>query len=619
MIICENGVRIVENVSELPLHLPSNLFLDFETTSGDPKKDSLNPWHNCTIAGICITHDSHPDAYYIPIGHHVGNNIDREAVKYWLSDTLKHSLRWINHNVKYDVHALRNDLGLEFDGEIIDTVTLSKVIDSDRLYKGGYGLKALSGAWLKDDISAYEEKLKPYLKNNKDYGAIPIDILGAYGGQDVLTNRRLWKFLQGECDPQYKNVWDTEIKLTSCLVDIEKVGLRVDPQELKIKQYKVLTKLLNIEEKLHELTGESFRPHTNADCYNILCNKYGLPILGTTDKGDPSFDKHALRFYLLHPYAPKDVVALILEYRELNTLNNIFLKPFQDQQIDGILHSSYNQSVRTGRLSCKTPNAQQFNDEAKKLIHPHEGYTFFSFDYSQIEFRLIVHYINDYAAIEAYKNDPNTDFHVWVAEMCSIPREPAKNVNFAIGYGGGKQKILSMLASDMSLMESLSNEIGDVPNREAVFNALCFKKAESVFDEWHATLPGLRRASRAASGKILHRGYVYNAYGRHLKMPNEVAYRAFNSIIQSSAADLLKERTVATAPRFNLFLKENGIRQVASVHDDTVFEIPTEICDDPRFVEHIIETLESPKITFRVPIIVTPKKSPVSWAAMETL
>jgi hypothetical protein len=58
MIEYSNGARLVEAISELPQFSDEDLrelFADFETTSGDDKKDSLNPWHNCAVAGIAVT------------------------------------------------------------------------------------------------------------------------------------------------------------------------------------------------------------------------------------------------------------------------------------------------------------------------------------------------------------------------------------------------------------------------------------------------------------------------------------------------------------------------------------------------------------------------------------
>lgn len=602
-----NGI-LIQTLAELPnLKGSKDVYLDFETTSGDSSITSLNPWFNCKILGACITTDEHEKAWYIPLRHETGN-LPCSAVYYWLDEILVCCDQWVNHNIKYDANVWLNNISNHIHCKLVDTLTLAKIIDSDRFR---YSLENLSKDWLEDDISRYADALKPYLYRNKDYGKIPADIMAEYGSQDVLTARRLYKYCVRRCPEQCKRVWETEILYTPVLLDMEQRGLTVEPQELKIENLRSLSTMLSIEEEIHNKTKLSIRPHTNADCFDLLCNQYGLPILGYTEKGEPSFDKDTLQQYLLYPNAPVDLVELLLKYRKLHTLNSLFIEKWIPLEIDGLLHSTYNQMVRTGRTSCSNPNAQQLNLEAKKLIHPRKGYAFVSMDYSQIEFRLIVHYIRNAAAIRSYNKDPDTDFHQWMADMCVIPRKPAKNINFAVGYGAGKKKVISMLASNMELMESI--ERGE-PRK---FRRLCTEKAEEVYNTYHSTLPELKRTSYLAATKCRSRGHVFNAYGRQRRLPVQVAYIAFNAIIQSSAADVMKDRAVAIAPRYDGHVRAWGWHPVAMVHDDFLWEAPLDNYDDPFILEYITDKLENPDIKFDVPIRIGCKSSTSNWAEVE--
>lgn len=621
MIAFNNGGTLCD---ELPWHLVGarDVFLDFETSSHDAKKKSTNPWFDCWVAGIAVTVDDHPRAYYVP---HTLPCWDE-----WLFAMLDGCKRWINHNVKYDAHVAANCGGVIYGGadsgqSLVCTLTLSKIIDSDRIAKGGYALDELASAWLGEDISQYEAKLQPYLHKNKDYGRIPPDILGEYACQDVLTTRRLWKFLDARCPEQCRGVWNTEIELTSVLFEMERTGLRVDPVQLQQKELELLMRLLIVEEQLAATTGRVFRPHVNEDCYDVLCNQYGLPVLGWTESRppSPSFDKNALKQYLAHPLAPRDVVKSMLEYRIENTLKNFFVQPYQQLSIpeaDGryaVMHSSYNQAVRTGRLSCKQPNSQQLNKQAKELIIPGEGMAFLSVDYSQIEFRLIAHYINNPQWITAYNNNPDTDAHDWVAKMCDIHRKPAKTVNFCIGFGGGKSRVLSMLEANMELVGSLIKQVDELvlqgkvqeKDRIAVFHLLARRRAEQVYETYHRTLPELKRTSYAAANACKMKGYVYNLYGRHRHLPFDHAHKAFNNLNQSSAADLMKERTVEVSK----LLKNSPIKIVASVHDETLFWGPTELLKQPSVQHRILACMESPTVNLRVPIRCTIGFSGENW------
>ncbi len=626
MITFKNGGRLVQSVDELP-HLEGAhyLYVDFETTSGSKKLKSLNPWHNCSIAGIAVTANEIGEAWYVPIGHNDEHwNLPKEPVLQWLRDMIKSADHWVNQNVKYDA-LVGAQVGVEFNS-LICTMTLAKIIDSDKIMRGGYSLVALSRDWLGRDISHYEKRVKAFLLGcgkSQDYGDVPADMLGEYACEDALTARRLFKYEDEKCPTECRGVWDTEIKLTPVLFDMEMEGLHIDSLECQKQKLVTMTKMLSIEESIDNFTGLAIRPHVNDDCYDLLCNKYGLPVLGWTDESNPSFDKDTLKSYKRHPRVLADenllqVVDLMLEYRKMNTLLSLFINTFLRLHVDGVLHPTYNQAIRTGRMSCSMPNAQQQSKASKALIHPAPGCSFLSMDYSQIEFRIIVHYIQDAACIEAYRLNPDIDFHAWVAEMCSITRDPAKNVNFAMGFGGGKRRILSMLASNMelvgALMEQVKAETDDPDMQETLFLALARRRAETVYNTYHNTLPGLKRTSYRASNRLKQRGHVRNAYGRYRHLPEEFAFRAFNSIVQSSAADVQKERTVATAPRYNSDVRALEITQVANVHDETLFHGPSESIEDPRTRALITTIMEDVAVDFRVPIRVAAGLSNTSWA-----
>ena len=395
MLEYRNGGRLVQDVSELP-RLPDNienLFLDFETTSKNPKLDSLDPWNDCFAAGIAITWDDVPGSWYIPIAHKdPRQNLPRDPVVRWLGESLGRSKRWVNHHVKYDSHVAYNDLGLDFRGERVCTVVRSKIMDSDRQFRGGYGLDALSDSWLHENIDQYGELLKPYLVKNKDYGAVPADICGEYGCQDPITNRRLYKYLLSNMPEESAPVVETETKLTSVLVRMERRGLLVKPEELLIEKLAALTEMVQIEERLHKLVGYPFIPTSNPDCFDVLCNRYGLPVLSWTDPneetgraGNPSFDADTLEMYKHRIDAPTEVVSLMIRYRKLSTFKSLFLETFITQAKHlgngfAIMHPDHNQCVRTGRMSVKKPNTQQQDKRSKKLFHPGPGKSFLSSD-----------------------------------------------------------------------------------------------------------------------------------------------------------------------------------------------------------------------------------------------
>jgi DNA polymerase-1 len=622
---------MVEDASELPVPPAriERLYADFETSSGDRRRRSTNPWRNCYVAGVAVAWDDVPGAWYVPLGHAFGPRVCPEAAVRWWRDVLARTEQWVNHNVKYDMHVSALCMDAVPDLWRVRprcTLTWAKLIDSDRTFRGGYGLDALSLAWLGEDIRHLEAALAPYLVDNKDWGMVPADVIAPYGGQDVMTTRRLDRHeravLPGECD----QVAAMEDEVTAALFEMERVGLRVERTQLIEREVRYLNRMLEIDELLTARLGRCVNPVSSRDCFDVLCNQFGLPVLAWTEEGEeddepagnPSFDKDAMKLYASHPYAPKDVVALLQEYKKKSTHLSLFVRKYQEQQTeDGLLHSTYNQLMRTGRLGSKEPNAQQLDKDAKELVLPPEGGAFLSMDQSQIEFRVIVEYIRDRRAMEAYARDPDTDFHEWMAGLVRIDRRPAKTMNFMMGYGGGKKKTVKTL-------KGMPEVLGDVRARaaEAVacgrvraedeighFERLCVQRAEDVYDGYHRELPTLKRTSYAAADACRRRGYVFNMAGRRRHLPPDKSHHAFNTLCQGFAADIQK----ACFVELRRLLRGTPVEMSANVHDETLFQGPAEVLEDHRVQAALAHVLERARFGMTVPLRVSSGLSRRCW------
>lgn len=626
-IVFESGGVLVRDPLDLP-RIPDRierLVADFETSSGDPRKRSINPWYDCTAIGVAVKFNRSKETFFIP----------RELlVTGWWADVIRCTHEsdgvWANQNVKYDMHVSANDLGVVVPkhGNVRCTLTGAKLLDSDRGFTGGYGLDALARDWLNKDISKYEARMRPYLERNgkvfnRDYGAIPLDILAEYACIDVDTGAELDDYIEANMPDESRRVWQTEQKITELLFRMERVGIRVDPQTIKIKQYQVLSRMLELDEELSKIVGFTFRPHVNTDCYDVLCGTYGLPVLNFTDEtedeetgvisgGNPSFDKDTLKKYLSYPGAPKDVVSKMLEYRQLNTFNALFLNSYGELHIEGLLHGSYNQMVRTGRMSCSSPNMQQLSGVAKELILPlSDDYVIVSADFSQIEFRLIVHYIENRRCIDAYAADPWTDFHQWVADMVPTKRKPAKTINFMMGYGGGMRRTIESLSINDDVVGEVVREV-DASGlkdqaRQAAIVRSCQQRARQVYRKYHELLPELKPTTRAAENVCRARGFARNLYGRRRRLPGNRAHTAFNTLCQSSAGDMIKERMIA----LDRDERTSHMLQCAQVHDQVLGYVHKDLAADERTFREICDVMNTPSIPLRVPV-----RTSIGWSAL---
>ena len=623
--------RIVETEGELPdFNGATNLFLDVETENCTEhlgkdfsRYSGLYSYKGDRIGSFAVTADDCPEIYYVPIRHSLGNNIDVNICLRWLKDHMSSVTNWVNHNVKFDAVFCHCE-GIHIGCQLIDTLTLSKVHDSDRF---GHGLKELCRDWLKIPMEE-ELEIKGALKSmrTKNFMRVPIDIMSKYACMDVFGNRLLYEFLVKNREPSLIPIWELENKLALVLFDMETTGVRVDLKEANKAKFKAMGKTLNVLERLSDFLGEEFTD-SNKCITEILLNRLQLPVLrtikekqaggGKRDTGRPTFDKDALQLYAIHPQVvnspeASEVIQDLIEFRIEDQFIGLYCKPFEQLVDDnGLIHPRYNPLVRTGRMSCSMPNIQQQNKRSKILLQPHEGYGFISNDYSQIEFRIIVHYIQDLAAIRAYNDDPNTDFHKWVMELIgTTDRVAAKTVNFGSAYGQGKLGVTTQLAGNADVIK----DINDILNREVEegvikeeeknrkFETLCRLRAEVLYDTYHSRLPGIKQTAHRATSLCKRRGWIKTAYGRRRTLPPKLAYRAFNSVIQGTAGDLMKEAMVRLSPRYNETSRQMGLKLVINVHDEIVSMIPEDRLLDTDVHDHIIGVLESPSVQFDVPI-----------------
>jgi DNA polymerase-1 len=629
---------IVDNVADLPsLDGVENLYMDFETKPAVEKREAFFPYLGDRICGIALTRDDEPDAWYLPIRHHNSRaNLPLANVLAWMKDAMRVT-RWINHNVKFDAHFAVVD-GCIFNNEFIDTQPLSKLIDSDRM---NHKLKPLARDWLGLKMDE-ADRVDAYLKGakTKDYSRIPIDLLGEYAGMDVISTRLLYKYILARIPPEMQTLYNTEVKLTSVLFDMERNGLQVDREEVNRERIKSLKKLIRLADELHEMTGREY-VDSNANIYDILINQCGLPVVAYTkpkkdeDTGvwtpsnNPSFDKEAMKLYKVHPQVTADpklklLVDMMGEYRSEAHFKSLFLDSYAELMDDkGLLHPSYNQIIRTGRMATSNPNSSQLNKRAKKLIHPKPGCAFLAADASQIEFRFIIHYIQDAAAIDAYRNDPNTDFHAWVAKECGgIARGAAKNINFALAFGAGKKKILAMLAGNPEIIEEVGNRVnlmveeGVVPKSErgAVYRKLVTERVEEIYHDYHERFPSLKAVSNDVTRICKARGFVFNAFGRRRKLAPKHAHKGFNSLNQGGAMDYIKTRMIATSERHSNFIRQNLASLLINVHDENVYEGPTEFIKSPQTWKWFQDELCIQPIPFRVPFAWQLGVSEQNWA-----
>ena len=300
----------------------------------------------------------------------------------------------------------------------------------------------------------------------------------------------------------------------------------------------------------------------------ILFEKLNLPVFRKTKTG-PSTDIDTLeRLAPQHPL-PQE----ILSFRQLSKLKNTYVDTLPElvNPQTGRIHARFNQTVAaTGRLSGSDPNLQNIpirtdlGREIRRAFLPEDGWKLLSADYSQIELRVLAHFTNDPALVDAFGK--GEDIHATTASAVygvaldvvnSEMRRVAKAVNFGIIYGQGAF--------------GLSQTIG-IPQSEArSFIETYFERFAAVPAFVDATIEK-GRAHGYVSTIMGRRRYLPDLNSRNRNAKNAAERTAVNSVIQGSAADVIKIAMIAIADR--LAREEREARMLVQVHDELLFEIP---------------------------------------------
>jgi len=350
---------------------------------------------------------------------------------------------------------------------------------------------------------------------------------------------------------------------------MEWAGIRIDEGFFEVLSTRLRGELKSIEQQIYEEAGTEFNIGSNPQLREILFGKLGLPVIKRTKTG-PSTDVTVLEELAAQGHT---IPGMLMQFRQLDKLLGTYVDalPRMVNPETGRLHTSFNQTIAaTGRLSSSDPNLQnipirrEMGAEIRRGFVPAEGHVFVSADYSQIELRILAHYSEDPAFVEAFRADEDIHrqtaaliFGVERTDVTRDMRDRAKTVNFAVIYGIGPF--------------SLAQRLG-ITNAEA----------KEFIDRYFERFPGVRRYLDEQIELARTQGYVETLTGRRRYIP-EIGSKNFNirsfgeraatnAPIQGSSADLIKIAMI----RIHEDLREGRIRgrMLLQVHDELLFEVP---------------------------------------------
>ena len=551
------------------------------------------------IAGVAVAVEGWKG--YFPIGHENGGNMDKKLVLGWLQEILNQEYTtFIFHNAMYDVCWLRA-VGISIKGKIVDTMIAASLVNENRFK---FDLNSLSREYV--GIGKDEKILREAAKNHgvdpkAEMWRMPARFVGEYAERDAEVTLKLWQRLNIELhNEELMDVFNLETKLFPCLIDMRFKGVRVDLEHAENLKKKLIIRENKILSDIKGLLGFDIEINAARSIAKGF-DKLKLPYDRTEKSNEPSFTKNFLQN---HPHALPKAIA---DAREINKARTTFIDSITKHSHKGRIHADINQirsdqgGTVTGRFSMSNPNLQQIparhpeiGPMIRSIFIPEEKTVWGSFDYSQQEPRILVHYakLQNLEGVDeivnAY-NDGDADFHQVVADMAGIERKQAKTINLGLMYGMGKNKLMS----ELGLMK---------------------ESAEKLIRQYHAKAPFVKQLMDNVTRKAEDRGKIRTLGGRacHFNLwtptqfgvftplPLEQArkeydeplkraftYKALNKLIQGSAADMTKKSMVA--------LYENGIIPHIQIHD----EVDISVESDAK-AEQIIEIMES-AVELKVP------------------
>jgi len=563
------------------LSTAKEIAIDLETS--DPHMESFGPgWprNDGFIAGYAVAVDGWSG--YFPIAHGGGGNLDKRLVERWVKDVLATPADKIMHNAAYDCGWLRAS-GFTVNGRICDTMLAAPLIDENRF---NYSLNSLGFDYLKEVKS--EAALKQAAADfgvhpKKELWKLPAMYVGEYAEQDAALTLKLWQHFKIKMrQEEVESIFDLETEVFPVLMNMTQRGIRFD----RTKAEQLIDRLRKREKAIYQELKSACGSGVDiwaAQSIAVAFDKLGVAY-GKTENGLPSFTKGFLET-CEHP-----VAKLIVEAREVNKTHGTFLQPYLDFSAKtGRIHPHVNQmrnedgGTVTGRLSMANPNLQQvparheiIGPMVRSLFLPEEGELWASNDFSSQEPRLLVHYAHlldlpgANKMVDAYNNDPNTDFHQMVADMAGINRKAAKTIGLGLMYGMGKGK----LGGELDLSAEESSELINtfhtkVPFLKGTVNAVMQRIEHPASGGSIRTLLGrkcrfpLWEPTEWGVNKALPREQAVIEYGVRIKRSG--TYKGLNRLIQGSAADQTKAAMVALA--------KAGFDPILQVHDELALSV----------------------------------------------
>jgi len=375
-----------------------------------------------------------------------------------------------------------------------------------------------------------------------------------------------------------------ENKLVPVLASMENFGIKIDKKYFENYKKELQENIEKLEKEIYSLSGEAFNIGSPKQLAEILFEKMGIEPVKKTKTGY-STDVEVLEVLALRGI---EIAEKLLEYRGFTKLLSTYVEPLPKlADEEDRIHTTFNQNgTSTGRLSSANPNIQNIpvrTDEGIKIrkgFISQDGWSLVSFDYSQIELRVLAELSKDENLLLAYKKDK--DLHDLTArkiffktdeeQVTREQRSIAKVINFSILYGKtpfGLSKELKIPVSDAS--QYIKTYFEQYPKVKKFLENILENARQNGFVE---TLYGTRR-------------YINNINSSNKNLQAQANRMAVNTVVQGTAANIIKKVMIKL---YDEFKNNDDIKMLLQVHDELIFEVKDEVSE--KYMEKIKEIME---------------------------
>ena len=523
----------------------------------------------------------------------------------FFSDQLK-----VGHNIKFDLKSIAKYYrGVVAKKPYFDTMMAAFIIDNRN--RGSLGLKDCAEKFLK-------------IKVEKGIGAM-VEVhsftdVAHYSGLDAEATWKLYKYLSPKLEGSLARVWRLEMDVIAALCDMELTGANLDMVELQNLKDRLEIDIDLSKAKAWKLAGRAFSMNSVKEKQELLFSpkpegrgiKPNLKIkVALTDKGQTivrageqltiyhySVSAEAMEFYR----SKDELVDAIIEYQDLNKLMTTYVMPYLGGEItrttagksrvidkkslliNGRAHTNFkSHGAETGRFSSTDPNLQNIPSSGdygkliRNLFVAPPGYKLVVADYSQIEPRIIASLSQDPVALDYYRK--GKDMYTAIGDVMGVERKVGKMLVLAISYGVGPEKIARSIdcteKEARALIDQFSEEFHDIIKYKSKVIRIARGKGDIPYVE---TLLGRRR-------------YLPDLKSTENGLKFRAERQAFNTMIQGSAADLMK---LALVRAHSCFITEPDVNVVLTVHDELVTVAREDLAEETA--EAIRESMEGVKL-----------------------